>query len=402
MKRLLLLPLAFASSIYAGGYKIPETSLNGVALSAANIAHSHGADTAYYNPANMSFLDKNQAVEADLIYIGLDPVNYEGKVTGDTESYDIDAESENFFIPSLNYVSPEFEDSNARVGLSIVVPGGLSKRWNESPAKDSAEEFTLEIVEVNPTASFKLESDLAVAVGFRIVHTSGIVKSTAAVSRDMTGDSIDFGYNLALAYKPTKSFELGMTYRSQVNLTVTGDAKLYSPTGLAYDGGASVTIPLPACFSAAAAYTLDVTKTTFEFVYERNFWSAYSSLDFNYAGSVGNLGVYFDDPIEKNWNDTNAYRLGITQELNEETTLMFGVVYDESPIPDETLSFELPDSDSLSLSAGVRYDINRELNVGVSALYSIRESRSVTNDELQGEFSNSNVLIVSTGLGYKF
>ena len=43
---------AIASSVVmAGGYKIPELSLNSMALGAAYIAHTTHADTAYFNPA---------------------------------------------------------------------------------------------------------------------------------------------------------------------------------------------------------------------------------------------------------------------------------------------------------------------------------------------------------------
>jgi len=400
MKKYLLLPLALSCSLYAGGYKIPEVSTNGVALSAANIAHGHGADAAYYNPANMVFMDDGQNIEADLIYIGLDPVNYKGTVTGSTQVYDIDAKSEDFFIPSLHYVSPKIGENNVRIGFSMVVPGGLSKRWSDSPAVDKAEEFTLEVIELNPTLAIPITDKLAFAFGFRVIISSGVVKSASAVSRDMTGDSIDMGYNLALSYKPTKNLEFGATYRSKVDLSVEGNAKLYSPTSLVYDGGASVTVPLPAFATLAVAYTFE-TETTVEFVYEKTMWSAYKSLDFNYAGNIGNLAPYFDNPIAKNWHDSNAYRVGITQEFDG-FTLMGGAVYDETPIPDETLSFELPDSDAFSVSLGGRYQYNENINIGLSALYSMRDTRIVSNADLQGEFSNSNVLIISAGLAYKF
>ena len=400
MRKIALMSLVVSCSLYAGGYKIPEVSTNGVALSAANIAHAHGADTAYYNPANMAFMQDTQTVEADIVYIGLDSVRYKGKVPNDTTYYDIGSESENFIIPSFHYVSKKLGENNARLGLSVIVPGGLSKRWKNTPAKDKAEEFTLEVVEVNPTIAIPLSDTLAVAFGFRIVNTSGIVKSSAAIMRDMTGESVDVGYNIALAYKPAKDVEFGITYRSRVNLTVEGTAKLYSPSGLSYDGGASVTIPLPAFVNIAAAYTLP-SKTTFEVVYERNMWSAYKSLDFNYVGNIGNLTPYFDNPIAKDWKDTSAYRLGVTQEL-ERWTLMGGCVYDESPVPDSSLSFELPDSNSLSVSLGARYQYNDSINIGLSTLYSMRKSRTATNENIDGEFSDGNVLIVSAGIGYKF
>lgn len=395
MKKIMLLPLVLSSALLAGGYKIPETSLNGVALSAATVAHSHGADSAYYNPANMAFMPDEQNFEADVIYIGLDPVKYKSN----DGSVDINAEKENFILPSINYVSGKL--GNARLGLSIVVPGGLSKRWNSAPAVYKAKEFTLEVVEVNPTAAFKISDKLAIAVGLRVVHTSGVVKSSYIVSRNMTGDSVDVGYNLALEYKPAKNLEIGLTYRSNIDLTVNGSAQLYYQNQLTYNGGASVTIPLPATLNAAAAYTFDETGTTVEVVYERVNWSAYKNLDFNYLGNVGPLASYFDVAIPKDWKDTNAYRLGITQEMDA-YTFMAGAVIDETPVPDATLSYELPDSNSVSVSAGVRYQYDKSINVGIGALYSMRESRNVTNHDVNGEFSNSNVLIVSAGLGYKF
>ena len=404
--KLTTLSLFATSAIYAGGYKIPETSLNGVALSAANVAHSHGADAAYYNPANMAFMADENSLEADLLYIGLDPVKYKGTAGGST-AYDISAERESFLIPSLNYVSPKLGD--ARIGLSVVVPGGLSKRWNDSPAKETAEEFTLEVVEINPTVAYPINDKLAVAFGLRAVYSSGIVKSTSAASasRDMEADSIDFGYNLAFSYKPTKDLDIALTYRSKVDLTEEGNGKLYlgdSNGAKVYDGGASVTIPLPALLNVAVAYTFS-SKTTVEFVYERNFWSAYDSLDFDYVSSLPVILSPFDAPIAKNWKDTNAFRFGITQELDK-MTLMAGFVIDESPVPASSLSYELPDSDSVSISCGARYKINDKVDVGLSALYSMREERTITaaanNNNLEGTFSNSNVLIVSAGVGYKF
>jgi long-chain fatty acid transport protein len=391
--KVITLSLVATTAIYAGGYKIPEVSTNGAALSAANVAHGHGADSAYYNPANMAFMADEHTLEADLMYIGLDATNFKGS------GVDIDAESENFIIPSLNYVSPKL--GNARVGLSVVVPGGLTKRWSDSPAVDRAEEFTLEVVEINPTIAVPISDTLAFAFGFRMVYSEGIVKSSSSASRDMSGDSLDYGYNMALAYKPTSDLEFGLTYRSKVSLTEDGNAKLYIGDAMVYDGGSTVSIPLPASLNIAAAYTF-ATKTTVEFVYERTFWSAYNELNFDYASDIPNILVpSFNDPISKNWNDSSAYRVGITQELDK-LTLLGGFVIDKSPVPDSTLSYELPDSDSLSVSLGARYDLTDSINLGFSALYSMRDDRSVVNEDIDGTFSNSNVLVMSAGVGYKF
>ncbi len=402
MKSLVLLSLA-TCALFAGGYKIPETSLNSIALSAASVAHSNGADAAYYNPANMVFMKNENVLEANLLYIGLSDVEYKSAATT------INAKREDFIVPSLHYVSQDV--NGMRFGLSVVSPAGLSKRWNSAPAIYTAEEFTLQTVEINPTVAFKINQKTGVALGVRAIYSEGVVKSTSPIaSRDMDGDSLDFGYNLALAYKPTSELELALTYRSNVDLSVKGNA-LLSYTGTlggsvplgtyTSSSSASVSVPVPALFNAAIAYTF-ATKTTLEFVYEKNFWSEYKELDFNYGSGVNPVtNVVFGAPIAKNWKDTDVFRFGVTQKLDA-LTLMGGVVIDESPVPEATLGFELPDSDSVSVSLGARYRINEKLNVGLAALYSMREEREVTNSSLNGEFSNANVLIIASALEYRF
>ncbi len=405
MKKIVLLSFMSASVLMAGGYKIPELSLNAVALSAANIAQNHSADAAYYNPANMVFMSDAQRVEADLMYIGLNAPNY--KATG----VEIDAKDEKFIVPSVHYVSGKAGE--ARVGLSVISPAGLSKRWSDAPAVYSAEEFTLQTVEINPSVAIPIGDKAALACGFRIISSEGIVKSTSPIaSRDMSGSSLDYAYNLAWSYKPTSALDIALTYRSQVNLTEEGDATLSfrdmtnrfgGGAGALYtsQSGSTVTIPIPATISAAVAYTF-ASQTTVEVVYEKNMWSAYNQLDFDYSGSVNPVtNIVFGTPVTKDWKDTTVYRLGITQELDA-FTLMAGAVIDETPVPEETFSFELPDSNSLSLSLGGRYKIDEQLSVGLAGLYSMRESRSVTNSSILGEFTNANVLLVSAGLEYKF
>jgi len=398
--KLTTLSIVATSLAYAGGYRIPEISINSVALSSANIANSKGADASYYNPANMSFMNDQQAAEFNLMYVGLDPTNFSGSMSStDSTPVDIDSESETFLIPSLHYVSNEYD--GFRYGFSLVVPGGLTKRWNDSPAVDYAEEFSLTVIELNPSVSYKVDETLALAFGLRALHSEGIVKSSSTASRSLEGDSWDFGYNLALSYKPTNDLDVALTYRSNVDLTEEGNAKLYIGDAKVYDGGASVTVPMPAVIDLAFAYTLP-TKTTIEFVYERTFWSSYEDLDFEYKDSIPVLlQAPMDNAIPKDWEDTNTYRLGVTQKL-ENYSLMAGIVYDETPVPENRVSYELPDSDSVAVSFGGRYAIDEKLDIGMSMLYSIRDDRDINNNEIKGTFSNSNITLVSFGAGYKF
>lgn len=421
MKKGVLLSLCAGSILLAGGYKIPETSTNAVALGSANIAHNHSADAAYYNPANMVFMDDKHQIEVNVMHIGLDKVKYNGKVSG-TGPYPLESEKESFVVPSLHYVSKPLGESGARVGVSIASPGGLSKRWKTEPAKTSAEEFTLKTVEINPTAAFKVSNTIGFAVGFRIVDSHGVVKSNgtaivnpsptlySTVSRDMTGDGLDFGYNLALSYKPQKNLEFGVTYRSKINLQIDGHANLNAtastplaiiPAG-SYSGDSGVSIPLPATLAIAGAYTFP-TKTTLEVVFERTYWSAYKSLDFTYPTPLAHpvLKAAFDDSKPKNWDDTTTWRFGLTQEFNR-VTLMAGLVIDDTPVPESTLSFELPDTNTVAYSVGGRYKLNENWDIALAGLYSKHKNRNVTNSSLSGTFSGGDITLISAGVGYKF
>jgi long-chain fatty acid transport protein len=404
MKRVALMSLAAVAALYGGGYKIPENSLNAVALCSANVANAHGADMAFYNPANMVWADDVNTMAADLTYIHLSSITYAPESGEATES-----EPENVFIPSLFYVSPKLGDM--RVGLSVVTPAGLAKRWKEQPGRTYSHEFSLETVDVGASLAYAIGDTLSVAAGARLLYSSGVVKSAFTLaSRDMEGDSIDFGYNLALSYRPAPAWKLAATYRSKIDLTEEGDAVLYSPdlnenyTGtVVYDGEAGVTVPVPAALNLAVAWSL-TGATTLEFVYERTFWSSYETLDFDYATSIGSpvASMAFDDPIAKNWKDVSAYRLGLTHRYDAQWTAMAGVVHDESPVPEESLGFETPDSDSFSFSFGGRYQYDRNLNFGLAGLYSIRSDRKVTNENIDGTFENSRVFLMTAGLEYRF
>ncbi len=403
MKKLVLVSLAASVTLFAGGYKIPENSINSIALSAAYVANAHGADASYFNPANMAFSDEH-TLELDTTYIGLTPIKFDGQVgnTGMSGS----SETEAFLVPALHYVAPKLD--GVSLGFSVVVPGGLSKRWDDQPARSYAKEFTLQVIELNPTIAYKLSEQVAIGGGLRLLHSSGVVKSQSTASRDLEGDSIDYGYNLALSYRPTSRYSLAATYRSNIDLSEVGSAKLYFPDNAdysgtkVYDDDAEVSIPLPATLALAGAYHYE-NGTTVEIVYERVFWSAYKELDFNYVASLGALASNFDDPITKKWNDTNTYRLGVTQTYDA-WTAMAGIAYDETPVPKEHINFELPDSDAWLVSLGGRYDVDAHWNVGFAALLDIKTSRKINENDvgIDGEFSDGRAYLVTLGAGYTF
>ena len=411
----LVLSAAASSVVMAGGYKIPEQSLNSMALGAAYVAHTDGADTNYFNPANMSFMaDEKQYIEGGLTLAYLPAITYNLM-----DPYSGKSESENIPIPFFHYVSKAYGDY--RWGVSLTAPGGLTKRWNTPAQRAYAEEFTLKIVELNPSLSYRVNDRFSVAGGLRLVYSEGIVKSNgdqmsaiiqnpqANIARDMEGDTIEFGYNLALTYKPTSDISLAMTYRSNVDLDEEGSATLSAGGMELYHGDASVSVPLPAALNISASKTWNNTFTL-EVNYERTFWSAYETLDFEYGGAnIGPLTPVFDTPIPKDWEDTNTFRIAATIEMENGITAMMGFALDETPTIAKTIGFELPDSDAKIFSMGFRYQQTENLSWGLAMLYDAKDSFSVAKGVADnpvlangGSFSGGGAYLTTIGISYEY
>jgi long-chain fatty acid transport protein len=401
MKKIILISTIASSLVLASGYRLPESSVKSTALSAAYVANAHGADSSYYNPANMVFNENVQQVEGALTYIGLSEIKY---TDNRNPAFNSTSEKEDILAPSMFYTSNDM--SGMRYGISLTVPGGLTKRWESAFAKTFAEEFTLKIIELNPVAAYKVNDQFAIGGGLRLVYVEGVVKSDGTgigrpAVRDMEADSIEFGYNLAMTYKPISKLSIAATYRSNVDLGVEGNAKLFLSGTKLYDGGASVEVPLPAVAALAVAY--DFGKTVVELEYDRTMWSEYETLDFNFKDTVPRaLQAAFDDPKAREWEDTDAIRLGVTHQLNDKVTLMGGIATDENPAPERNVGFELPDSDAMLYSGGITYNYSDEVTFGAAFLYDTKDERTIKNAELDGEFTDATATLITFGASYKF
>ena len=410
--------LLAAATAHGSGYRIPEQSANSIALAGAYVAHTMGPDTAYFNPAAMSWQEDAWQVDASLSYVNLKSIKYDDHTN---PAKDGGSKTENFFPPLLHVVSKDL--NNFRVGFSLAYPAGLSKQWDAGFPKCSTEEFTLKVIEANPTIAYKLCEHMSIAAGLRMLYADGTVKSYAtypymaagtSLSRDMDGQTTEFGYNLALSLRPMENWNIGVTYRSKVNLNLSSsDVRLnYTAGGVtaaSYNGHGEVSVPVPAVVTVGTSYTID--DTTVEISWDRTFWSKYDHLDFEYSQNFSDSShpyhavfYKFDDPVEKNWRNSDCYRIGLTHKCTDRFTAMLGYAIDSNPVPREHIGFEMPDSDAKIYAIGGRYQYSDNLSIGVSYFYCDKESRHATNtaSSIDGEFSEAGAHVANVGFVYKF
>ena len=396
-----LASILVAGTAYGSGYRIPEQSSDSVAKAGAHIASSTGADSSYYNPANMGFAEDAWLTEIDLTYIHLTSIDY---TDARTPAFNGSSEQENFLIPTLFLVSPDY--NNFRFGFSATAPYGLAKQWKDPYPALFARKFELQVIDLNPNVAYKINDYVSIGGGVRLIVSTaqaefGGTPPTGAPPYDINLDGdygTDWGWNLALAVKPSENSNISATYRSNVNLNLSGDVNA-SIAGMGLATSGDTELPAPAVFTLAGAYTWN--DLTIELTWDRTFWNEYEELDLDFGNPMLE-GSPFGMPMPKNWDDTDAFRISASYDFNDSFTGMLGFAVDSNPVPDETIGFQLPDSDPLLFSIGGRYNINERASFGLGFLYDYKESRTANNREAVGEFENAAAFLLSAGFSYKF
>lgn len=433
MKKILFLAVG-ASLLSASGYKIPEQSTDSMGLLVTNIAKSFGADAAYYNPANMVDLENKFYLESmvNLFHIGSASFN------SDFDGKKYNSKPYSTFGGTFHMVSPEY--NNFRFGLSFAVPVGLRVEWGNAPSNLSRM-FELRIYELNPTVAYQINDNFSVGLGLSLYHAKGrahyefykFAPMGSIPTMDVKGSDTDFGYNLALKYKPTSDLALAITYKSAVNFKLRGHQTSQGfpnipvsaqpqalPTFaqlLNYDGKAIAKgVLIPAQLIIAGAY--DISKdTTILAAVERTFWSKFKGYDFDYPDKqpVHNNPLFnssFDLPAHREFKDSNTYRIGLRHEFNNKISGMIGFAYDEAAAANpESISFELPDTRAFVYSFGLAYSPKSDLELGFGYIYQDRlrvksNVEVVENDgrlrRESGNFGRFGVQIIGASVKYSF
>ena len=413
MKKVLFSIVATCSLLNAGGYKVPEQSADSLGLAASNVAFSFGADAAYFNPANMMFLDGRHHVESTLGWFHINSLDFKTDSGKTYSSKKFDS-----LAGTFSFVTPELYE-NWKFGLALAVPAAVGISWEDPETAFTGKRFKLQVVELNPTVAYRINDKLAVAVGARGVYTKGKIASDFGVGyREIQGDAINYGYNVALTYRPIEELSFAVTYRSKVNLELKGstDADFKGPLApISYHGKTRVEIPLPAQLVLATGYKF--SDFTLLLAYERTYWSKFKDYDFEFGDKTAvhtnppfgrAFKLLMDDPVVKNAKDSNTYRIGLAYDVNEKLRLMAGFSYDEDITSSNHTGLELPNTTSKAYTAGLNYKFTDNLEVAFGYVYQHRDKKRATDiatstrTKMSGEFDSGKIQIVGTTFKYTF
>lgn len=319
--------------------------------------------------------------------------------------------------------------NNLVVGLGVYTPFGNSMAWEKQwSGKYLVQDIVLRGIYIQPTVSYRFADWISVGAGLNVVYGSFDLNKAFPIVNPMdgsllgegevniSGKSVKYGYNLGLFLQLSQKMDIGLSYRSKVDMEIdekNGDGVFTVPptlpesiASLFVDGGVSAFLPLPASLNVGVAYQIN-EKFLISADVSRVFWSEYESLDFTSSTSP-----LLNSQSLREWENTMIYRVGGQYSLNEKWDIRGGFYYDQTPTNDKYYSPETPGADKIGLSAGFSCKVGDNLSIDGSLLYINGEKQTAyeTNESslniygtngFGGEYKNTG-FIPGIGITYNF
>ncbi len=399
--------LSVPGIVRASGTAIYEQGSKAAAQAGAFVARADDATALFFNPAGMAFM-KEGSFAFNLTYIH-PSVKYESPTVGSW-----DDQAKNFFIPGLYYVQP----INDRVvfGFSANAPYDLSTDWSSNfPGHWVSQHAKITTIDYHPAFAFKIDDHNSLSIGLdyydsklelnRFQDTSALTTAVNGMLGNfypsppyppgipvyapsyayLTSNFRDqaFGWDVGYMYKGDP-WSFGLTYKSKASFSYAGHTYFYpSPNfgpGAAYLPGQDASMDLDSVPAVAAAgFAWKGAPWTVEFDVTWTQWSSWGRSTAHFSNPT--LAVPATETFIFDWKNTWSYRLGFGYKLNPNWELRWGVLYDQAPVPDQTRSPVLPDSDRWSVQFGTGYT-NKKFTFDWFAMYLKFKNAPISQDNI--------------------
>jgi long-chain fatty acid transport protein len=264
------------------------------------------------------------------------------------------------------------DPSRFAIGFGMFVTQGLQVDFNkaqlvaagESPGIISTKFAMLELV---PSLAYKVNDVLSVGASLRAgVQGMGLtdfssVTDTRPSNATLTGSGAGFGFAVGVIARPLPDLSLGLTYRSEVNVSISGDATISGTGGTPQAAGFNLNVPWPQAVSFGLAYrVLPQLRLMGQFDWTE--WSSFDALAPHFSDpNLDKLGrVLFD------YSDNYTIRLGAEYAVSEHVVLRAGYAYDTNAVPDRTLDRQLIDGPKTVLSGGIGLRLGDKIVIDAS------------------------------------
>jgi len=399
----------------AAAFQLNEHSATGLGRAfAGEGAIADNAAVLARNPAAMSMFEQAEiSVLATAIFpdVSLEGVSAPQGI--DAETLNLSSIAPDAFIPSIYYIQPI--NHELAIGFGVFSNFGLSTKLPEDYAAGLlGGETSLTTVNFNGSVSYKINEKLSLGAGLNLVYGDAELSRNlganqfnlpnATIAANMTGDDYGFGWNIGALYEINAQNRISLSYRSQVDLTLTGDYSNDLPIALGGLEGqvlaGDLAIALPDIAELSGFHQLS-DKFAIHYSVMWTGWSSFEKLE---AFAQG-----IDDPVfskEENFENSTRSSLGVSYDFDEAITFRAGIAYDETPVQQAYRSISIPDSNRVWYSTGFSYRFKNasSADFGFSYVKGQEETFTETDDfGQQWQFNSSgDALIMSAQYNYRF
>lgn len=386
--------MAFASNVQAAGFQLKENSVKSQGSSFAGTAAKTGdSSVVTNNPAVMTQFE-GSTFQIDVTAIDL---NYEFEGTA-TDAFGRPMTGGNGGnaggvtpVPAMSYIRKL--DNGVALGAMVSAPFGLKTEYDDNwVGRYFAHTSDVQIVDLALSGAIDITDRFSVGIG-AIISRADVTLSrsvdfgTLLYSNPQTrplpfalpqaadgfveiqGDDTSLGWLVGAHFRPTDSFALGVSYRSEIDYDLVGTADWTVPGNVAAVFGASpMTAPLFQDGPGGAALTTpSVLQVGAHWQVNEQFALSASWAETGWS-SLREVRIEFENPdpdaVEPfEWSDSTFVSLGAEYKLNDRWTLRGGIADDQTPTSLVHRTPRLPDDDRRWYSIGATWAVSDALDV---------------------------------------
>ncbi len=376
MVTMLLIP----STLFGAGFALYEGSARGNGLGGLT-GSADDPSALFFNPAGITQLEGSHFMGGATIIIPFGKFAtrdtlYDPLVT---ENHDY---ADNVFTPPHIYYTRQMNDK-LWLGGAVYSRFGLGTEFDPDwPGRYSNINTLIESVSFAANVAYKVNDMVSLSLGISAMwfdvslesaidatvllaepHNNTTTNRYDAVQK-LEGNAWGYGYNASIHYMPSDRWSFAVSYVSEVEQEIKdATARFTKPTASVpstwfvdtnVDGEP---IDLPSMLSIGFNWQA-TERMALEVGYIRTGWSSIERLQFNYDQPIivaPGLGqVVQSAGRQLDWEDATRLNFGIEFDVNDSWDLWFGATFDETPVPDETISYLLPTNDRELINLGFR------------------------------------------------
>jgi long-chain fatty acid transport protein len=363
-----------------GAFAIRQQSAYGQGTSFAGIAAGGSLSSMFWNPANLSDVERieTEAVVTGIIadnHVKLDPEPQLGFFGSDEGNI-----AKNGVVPA-GYGAMRLNE-RVVLGVGVNVPYGLTTEYNDNSILSQtgvAGKSEVSSYNVNPAVSVEVTRWLALALGAQIQYFDARLTRQALGPLGIStakGDDVGFGFTAGVKVTPLPGTEIGVGYRSFIDHGLDGTLQTANAGkfDVKYEG-----VDLP------DIVTLGIRQRIGERfrVLAGTEWANWSRL-----GSVKVKGGPAPIELPFDYEDSWFFSGGGEFDVTERATVRAGIGYQLSPIGDDVRTYRVPYNDALHLSGGVSYRLDERFSFDLGYTFVAVEDMDIRAADAGGPETN--------------